>query len=145
MVLACAMLPQEELERTAMFVGSWKTVCILLFLAFVISHPASAQTGQATDNVYWPGYVTASVPLSLFLPQSLRPACNLLTKGDLTSAENAFAAEIRLHPDDLAAYVGYLQATHGHRADLLQNYEQEAKRSKSPVSAFKLVGRLAHS
>ncbi len=126
-----------------MLKSPWKSVCILFSLAFVISHPASAQTGQATDTVYWPGYVTAYVPLSLFLPQSLHPACNQLMQGDLAAAENAFATEIRLHPDDLAAYVGYLQAAHGHRDDLLPKYEQEAKRSKSPVSAFKL-GVLAY-
>jgi len=123
--------------------GSWKSISVLCLLALVLSLPASAQTGNAVDTVYWPGYVTTYVPLSLFLPQSLRPACNQLIQGDLAAAENAFATEIRLHPDDLAAYVGYLQAARGHRDALLQRYQQEAENSESPVNAFKL-GVLAY-
>jgi|GEM_PF-2733542 len=122
-----------------MFNRSSKCAGAVLMLLLAFSQPAIAQTGNATDTVYWPGYVATYVPLSLFLPQSLRPACKLLTEGDLIPAENAFATELRFHPNDLAAYVGYLQAARGHRDVLLQKYEQEAKASESPVAAFKLA------
>ena len=130
-------------KEIIMFVVLRKLVVILIYFAIIILQPASAQTGQATDNIYWPSYVTYYVPLSLFLPQSLHPACSQLIEGDLPQAEDAFKTEIRLHPDDLAAYLGYLQAARAHRDGLLEGYEQAAKKNASPANAFKL-GILAY-
>lgn len=114
----------------------------MLILLMLVASVASAQVRLPTDSVYFPGYVNSEVPLALFVPPHLSPACVALQKGNLNVAEKAFAREIQQRPNNLAAHIGLLQAVRGRRDALLPQYQQEAARTGSATDEFKL-GLLA--
>ncbi len=102
-----------------------------------------AQASNLTDGTYFPGYISYQVPLSLFAPARMAPACAMLQRGELDKAEHVFALETHQHPEDLAAYVGFLQAAQGHRDAYLSQYQQDVRAEDSAANEFKL-GMLAY-
>lgn len=117
--------------RTFLLIGT------LLLLMDVTAGNKSAPP-KLTDGVYFPGYVLYPAPLSEFVPPYLHQACERLMSGDLPLAEKAFAQEIRHHPNDLGAILGFLQAAHGHRDGLLPQYQQDVIKNPTPANHFKL-------
>ncbi len=99
----------------------------------------SAQAAPLAKRVFMPGYIDYPVSLALFLSPKMRPACETLQKGNLTAARKAFASEILQHPNNLAAYVGLLQATSSQEyAELLPQYVNQAELSSLSADEFKL-------
>lgn len=114
------------------------TILILRISVSTYSAAASVEILKPVDNVYYPGYIDVGIPLSTFAPARLKPVCDSLIKGDDVTATNSFKEEIDQHPNDFAAYIGYLQSI-GHGRDiLLKSYKQEAKNNPSAVNTFKL-------
>lgn len=109
-----------------------------LLLLVLISTGALAQSGQPTDNVYYPGYVAYKFPVVWLVRPDLRPACGALQRNDLVTAEEAFRQGVGRHPDDLAAYLGLLQAARGVRDTYLTDYQQDAKNEDTAPNNFKL-------
>jgi len=116
-------------------------VTALLVLICLVSAPA-AWAFRPTDFVYFPGCVSYRVALKTFSAPGMAPACDLLKQERLTEAEPLFRAQTQRHPDDLTAWIGFLQAARGHRDQLLPQYQQEAAASPTEANEFKL-GLLA--
>ena len=115
---------------------TWSLLILLLIGGQV---NAQGPRGWPTDNVYYPGYVDVELmPLDLFVPKTLHHACIQLEAGDLVATRDTFSAYIQSHLDELAPYVGYLQAMRGNRASLLSAYEKAANKNKSAVNEFRL-------
>lgn len=118
--------------------GFWSTLPFLALLILAFGAPTSAQTGQILDNTYYPGYVAYALPLAWLVQPDLRPACAALQRNDLETAEKAFRSGIARHPEDLAAYVGLLQAMRGVRDTYLTDYQQDVKAEDTAANEFKL-------
>ncbi len=117
-----------------------RTLLMLITLVLLtdITTGKSLVPPKLTDGVYFPAYVEYPDPLSDFVPPYLHQTCDMLKAGNLPVAEKAFAEEMRKHPDDLAAIIGFLQAAHGHRDGLLPQYRKEFATNPTPANQFKL-------
>lgn len=116
-------------------------VAALLVLLCLVSAPA-VWAFRPTDFVYFPSCVSYRVALKTFSAPSMASACDLLKQERLTEAEPLFRAQTQKHPEDLVAWIGFLQAARGHRDQLLPRYQQEAAAAPTEVNEFKL-GLLA--
>lgn len=113
----------------------------LFFLALLLALSTSVSADKdatLTDAVYHPGYASNKTILDLFLPASLKEANGNLKSGNLSASEKDFGLEISRHPDDLAAYVGLLQASRGKRDTLFPQYQTDEKSSPNLTNEFKL-------
>lgn len=114
----------------------------MLLLAVCFQVRADGQSKNDWEAPYYRGYVGYKTPLSLFVAPTLLPACAALERHDLATAEQAFAMEVQQHPDNLAAWLGLLQATRGHRDGWLPRFMAEVKTNPTAANHFKL-GLLA--
>lgn len=111
----------------------------LALLACFFVSAAYAQVEKPTDNVYFPGYVMeAAHPLASFVPETLHPACATLMQGDFAAAAISFQPYVTSHPDELAPWIGYLQAIRGKRNALLPLYQKQAASKPTVANEFKL-------
>ncbi len=95
-----------------------------------------------TQPLYEPGLITGTL-LANFVPDRLRQACDLLLKkrvGEATpKAAFLFRKELAKHPQDLAAYIGLLQADPSILATESRRLKMEVDRNKGGLAAkFKL-------
>lgn len=110
----------------------------ILMLVGVLAKIVTAAPLQVVNNRYVPGYVDYPTEIALFVPAGLTPACSALKRGEFLIARKVFANEIRLHPDDLAASLGFLQSARDQWDDLLPQYQNEVKKHDSVASEFRL-------
>ncbi len=110
----------------------------LLGMAACMEMQAAAQTTYGWEQASYPGYVSEYTPLSLFVAPVLLPACDALQKRDLAKAEQIFAAETRQHPNNLAAWLGLLQAARDHRDQWMPKFMTEVRTSPTATNHFKL-------
>lgn len=83
------------------------------------------------------GELSTNTPLSLFLPERITKAHpNLFASA--SEARPILEREVREHPDDLAAWVGYLQTIPEQWGKLIAPYQKEAKEKDTVVAHFKL-------
>ena len=131
-----------------MYLTNKKIPIVLFILAIILLNSGNRLEAQKSillsgkeqniNQVFLPGYINFRIPLSLFLPLDLKSAASALQGNKREIAAKAFARGIIVHPKDLAAYVGYLQAVPEQWDTLFQVYQKDAIRKPSPENQFKL-------
>ena len=105
---------------------------------------SSTNAPKMIDHAYVPGYVDEGyISLTVFLPSRLDGAVKMLQKHQFAKAEPAFAQEMKAHPGDLAAVLGYLQSIPGRWDALMPEYRREAQAHPHSVTALFKLGVLA--
>ncbi len=107
-------------------------------LALTLSIPTKENQISLINNAYYQGYIDFPLPLSKFAPHYLYPACAALKNGNLSVAKKAFAEEMRRHPTDYVATIGFLQSVRIHLRQLLPQYEKDVRLNPSVFNQFKL-------
>ena len=85
-----------------------------------------------------PGYLIGKFRLRSVVTDSLLPACDALENENFAAALPAFQKEIEQHPDNMAAQIGYIQASRERWPALLGQYRQLAKAHPTGENKFLL-------
>ena len=124
-------------------------ICTLLSLMFLTQGSLRAQNEESNPQakqfyvqIIRPGYVGTVFPLRSIVAPALIPACAALEKNETAVALPVFQTEIEQHPDNLAAQIGYIQASRARWPILLEQYGRQAKAHPTGENKF-LLGVVA--
>lgn len=104
----------------------------------ILAATVSAAPLHVVYNRYIPGYVDYPTEISFFAPPGLVTACDALKRGEYDVARPIFANEIRLHPGDFAASLGFLQTASEQWNRLLPLYQKAVKEHDGAANEFRL-------